>query len=51
MEIKYAIALASMFILLAPVLAQNTYIPLELGGDNYYRGFRKTKLIEMFIYY
>lgn len=36
MEIKYAIALASMFILLAPVLAQNTYIPMELGGDNYY---------------
>jgi len=36
MEIKYAIALASIFILLAPGLAQNTYIPLELGGDNYY---------------
>ncbi len=36
MEIKFAIALASMFILLVPGLAQNSYIPLELGGDNYY---------------
>lgn len=36
MEIKYAIALASMFVLLAPGLAQNSYIPFELGGDNYY---------------
>ncbi|MDQ1311972.1 MAG: hypothetical protein QG605_511, partial [Euryarchaeota archaeon] len=39
MEIKYAIALASMFILLAPVLAQNSYIPLELGGVNFYTMF------------
>ncbi len=36
MEIKFAIALASMSILLVPGLAQNSYIPLELGGDNYY---------------
>ena len=36
MEIKFAIALAIMLTLLAPVLAQNSYIPLELGGDNYY---------------
>lgn len=36
MEIKYAIALAFMFIFLVPGLAQNSYIPLELGGDNYY---------------
>ena len=34
MEIKFAIALAIMLTLLAPVLAQNSYIPLELGGDN-----------------
>ncbi len=36
MEIKYAIALACMFTLLATCHAQNTYIPYELGGDNYY---------------
>ena len=36
MEIKYAIALALMLTLLATGQAQNTYIPYELGGDNYY---------------
>jgi len=36
MEIKYAIALACMLTLLATGHAQNTYIPYELGGDNYY---------------
>ncbi len=36
MEIKYAIALACIFTLLATAHAQNTYIPYELGGDNYY---------------
>ena len=36
MEIKYAIALACMLTLLATAHAQNTYIPFELGGDNYY---------------
>jgi len=36
MEIKYAIALACILTLLAPGYAQNTYIPYELGGDNYY---------------
>jgi hypothetical protein len=36
MEIKFAIALAVMFTLLATGQAQNTYIPYELGGDNYY---------------
>ncbi len=36
MEIKYAIALACIFTLLATGHAQNTYIPYELGGDNYY---------------
>ncbi len=36
MEIKYAIALACMLTLLATCHAQNTYIPYELGGDNYY---------------
>ena len=36
MEIKYAIAMAIMLTLLATCHAQNTYIPYELGGDNYY---------------
>ncbi|MHB8119369.1 MAG: COG1361 S-layer family protein [Methanothrix sp.] len=36
MEIKFAIALAIMLTLLATGQAQNTYIPYELGGDNYY---------------
>jgi hypothetical protein len=36
MEIKYAIAMAIMLTLLATCQAQNTYIPYELGGDNYY---------------
>ena len=36
MEIKYAIAMALMLTLLATCQAQNTYIPYELGGDNYY---------------
>ena len=36
MEIKYAIVMAVMFTLLATSHAQNTYIPFELGGDNYY---------------
>jgi hypothetical protein len=36
MEIKYAIVLACMLTLLATAFAQNTYIPYELGGDNYY---------------
>ena len=36
MEIKYAIALACMLTLLAICNAQSTYIPYELGGDNYY---------------
>lgn len=36
MEIKFAIALACMLTLLATAHAQNTYIPYELGGDNYY---------------
>jgi hypothetical protein len=36
MEIKFAIAMAIMLTLLATGQAQNTYIPYELGGDNYY---------------
>jgi len=36
MEIKYAIALACMLTLMAAGHAQDTYIPYELGGDNYY---------------
>ena len=36
MEVKYALALALMLTLLATVDAQKTYIPYELGGDNYY---------------
>jgi hypothetical protein len=36
MEIKHAIALACMLTLVAAGHAQNTYIPYELGGDNYY---------------
>ena len=36
MEVKYALALALMLILLATADAQKTYIPYELGGDNYY---------------
>jgi hypothetical protein len=36
MEIKYAITMAFMLTLLAAGQAQNTYIPYELGGDNYY---------------
>ncbi|MDD1750187.1 MAG: hypothetical protein LUO89_09970 [Methanothrix sp.] len=36
MEIKYAITMALMLTLLATGQAQNTYIPYELGGDNYY---------------
>jgi len=36
MEIKFAIAMAIMLTLLATGQAQNTYIPYELGGDNYH---------------
>jgi hypothetical protein len=36
MEIKFAIAMAVMLTLLTTCQAQNTYIPYELGGDNYY---------------
>jgi len=36
MKIKFAIVLAYMLTLLATACAQNTYIPYELGGDNYY---------------
>ncbi|MFZ2471352.1 MAG: hypothetical protein WAW52_05345 [Methanothrix sp.] len=37
MEIKFTLlALACMLTLLATGQAQNTYIPYELGGDNYY---------------
>jgi hypothetical protein len=36
MDIKSAIAMAIMLTLLATCQAQNTYIPYELGGDNYY---------------
>ncbi|VVB72346.1 Uncharacterised protein [uncultured archaeon] len=36
MKIKFAMALASMLMLMALGYAQNTYIPYELGGDNYY---------------
>ena len=36
MEIKYTIALARMLTLLVTCHAQNTYVPYELGGDNYY---------------
>ena len=36
MEVKYALALALMLILLTTASAQKTYIPYELGGDNYY---------------
>jgi hypothetical protein len=36
MEIKFAIAMAVMLTLPATCQAQNTYIPYELGGDNYY---------------
>jgi len=36
MEIKFAIAMALMLTLLATGQAQNSYIPYELGGDNYY---------------
>jgi hypothetical protein len=36
MEIKYAMVMALMLTLLATAHAQNTYIPYELGGDNYY---------------
>ncbi|MDD1748979.1 MAG: hypothetical protein LUO89_03790 [Methanothrix sp.] len=36
MEIKLAIVLACMLAILANASGQNTYIPYELGGDNYY---------------
>jgi hypothetical protein len=36
MEIKFTLALACLLMLLATGQAQNTYIPYELGGDNYY---------------
>jgi hypothetical protein len=36
MEIKYAITMACMLALIAAGHAQNTYIPYERGGDNYY---------------
>lgn len=36
MEIKYAMIMAFMLMLLATAHAQNSYIPYELGGDNYY---------------
>ena len=36
MEIKYAIAATCILTLLAICSAQSTYIPYELGGDNYY---------------
>ncbi len=36
MEIKHAMIMAFMLMLLATAHAQNSYIPYELGGDNYY---------------
>ncbi len=36
MRIKIAFIALSVFALIAAVQAQNTYIPFELGGDNYY---------------
>ena len=36
MEVKCAPTLALMLTLLATASAQKTYIPYELGGDNYY---------------
>ena len=36
MEIKYAMIMALTLMLLATAHAQNSYIPYELGGDNYY---------------
>jgi len=36
MDIKSAIIMAILLTLLATCQAQNTYIPYELGGDNYY---------------
>ncbi len=36
MEIRFAIAMALLLTLLATSQAQNSYIPYELGGDNYY---------------
>lgn len=36
MEIKHAITLACMLAVLVTAHAENTYIPYELGGDNYY---------------
>ena len=36
MEVKCALTLALMLTLLATASAQKTYIPYELGGDNYY---------------
>lgn len=36
MDIKSAITMAILLALLATCQAQNTYIPYELGGDNYY---------------
>ena len=36
MRIKMAFIALCLFALIAAVQAQNTYIPFELGGDNYY---------------
>ncbi|MDD1737929.1 MAG: hypothetical protein LUP00_04135 [Methanothrix sp.] len=36
MKIKVIIAMACMMAILATASCQNTYIPYELGGDNYY---------------
>jgi hypothetical protein len=44
MEVKYAIVVALMLALLAAADAQNTYIPYELGGDNYYTMYGSPKI-------
>ncbi len=36
MRLKLAFVALCLFALMAAVQAQNTYIPFELGGDNYY---------------
>ena len=44
MEVKYAIVVALMLALFAAADAQNTYIPYELGGDNYYTMYGSPKI-------
>lgn len=44
MEVKFAITMALMLTLLAAAQAQNTYIPYELGGDNYYTMYGSPEL-------